>query len=92
MDTLKNFQIEEYKKLLFILTQSKTVEKEQADTIVHALVDIAGSIEKIYSTILPKIMSEVPQNKDNLLENLWDLGEEFRHIEYHIQDARFTEF
>lgn len=66
-------------------------ERERANAIVHALVDIGESMGKIYGALLPELMAALDQPSAVFKEKLWDIREEFRHIEYHLQDARLTE-
>lgn len=67
------------------------MDREQADAVVHALVDIGESMEKIYGTLLPELMRALDQPTAVFKDKLWDVREEFRHLEYHLQDAKLTE-
>lgn len=67
------------------------MDREQADALVHALVDIGESMEKIYGTLLPELMGALDQPTAVFKDKLWDIREEFRHVEYHLQDAKLTE-
>ncbi len=60
-----------------------------ADRLSHALIDIAGSVNEIYINILPAIFKI--NEKDKLAEALWNIKEEFRHIDYHIRYAELTD-
>lgn len=66
-------------------------DRERADAIVHALVDIAESMEKLYGTLLPALMAALDEPNARFKDRLWDIREEFRHVEYHLQDAKLTE-
>lgn len=58
---------------------------------MHALVDIAESMEKLYGTLLPALVVALDQSSDEFKDKLWDLREEFRHVEYHLRDAKLTD-
>lgn len=60
-----------------------------AESIAFAILEIAESAEKIYDVLLPELLAS--QSPDSIREKLWELREEFRHIEYHIQDGKLTE-
>jgi hypothetical protein len=64
--------------------------KTECDTIVHALVDIQESMEKVYLQLLPKLMNAQTHPTEKT-EILWEIREEFRHIAYHIRDAHWVE-
>ena len=66
-------------------------DQEQAEALVHALVDIGESMEKLYATLLPELMNTLDQPSAVFKDKLWDIREEFRHIEYHLRDAKLTE-
>jgi len=66
-------------------------DRERADAIVHALVDIAESMEKLYGTLLPELIATLNRPSAEFKDKLWDLREEFRHVEYHLRDAKLTE-
>ncbi len=76
MDKMNAFTNSEHKKLYQTLIESGVVKKHDAGTIVHALYDIAESMEKIYGGILQRITLTKPEDKDTIQEALWDLREE----------------
>jgi len=63
------------------------VDREKADALVHALVDIEESVRKIYVELVPELVRTLDEPPDAFKEKLWDIREEFRHIAYHIEDA-----
>jgi len=65
--------------------------RERAEALVHALVDIRESMEKIYGTLLPKLIAVLDHSPDEFMDKLWDIREEFRHVDYHIHDSGITE-
>lgn len=77
--------------LLKLLLSSKLFTKQEVEAIVHALVDISESFEKLYAEIIPNILNSSEFDIDDLKDKIWDVREEFRHIDYHIKDAKLTE-
>lgn len=73
-----------------ILQQHQILKDEDLDAYVHALVDIKESIDKIYNIHLNSILNN-PEKKETIIESIWDIREEFRHINYHIDDAKLLE-
>lgn len=86
-----NFDEDQSRILLNLLRSHQVVPDEEADAIVHALTDIGVSIEKVYFDIIPRILSNPEISIDDLRDRLWDLREEFRHIDYHIHDSKLTD-
>lgn len=64
-----------------------TVEK-QAWTIAHDLLDLAESFRAYLDEHLPKLMDD-NLSGDGLNNVLLDIGEEFRHIIYHVENSEF---
>jgi hypothetical protein len=67
------------------------LDRKEAEAVVHALVDVAESMEKIYRTLLPELMGVLDQPSAVFKDKLWDIREEFRHVEYHLRDGKLTE-
>jgi hypothetical protein len=80
---------EQAKELNEILVSHKILNPDEAEALVYGLSEIAESIDTVYLKIVPQILSE--KNHDDLQEKVWDLREEFRHIQYHINDGKLTE-
>ena len=89
--SLRSFGADQSKILLNMLQSYRIGSSEEADAIVHALVDIAVSIDKVYLDILPGLLNDSETTAENLKERLWDLREEFRHIDYHIHDSKLMD-
>ncbi|MGS2764257.1 hypothetical protein [Sinomicrobium sp. M5D2P9] len=70
------------------LKNDKVFKEDSLNSFVHALADIKESVDKIYSKYVPKLLNE--SCKEGIEEIIWDIREEFRHIEYHIDDANLT--
>lgn len=75
------------------LSREYSEEKDRAEawTIAHSFSDLEESFRKFLDVLLPKLLKEEltgEQIEDILLE----IGEEFRHILYHIKDPKFFEY
>lgn len=66
-------------------------DRERAEAIVHALVDIGESMENIYGALLPGMMAVLDRSNAEFKDKLWNIREEFRHVEYHIKDAKLDD-
>lgn len=86
---MQNFNVSDANRLsgLFV---SKGMLSEEAGTVAHALLDIRESMERIYGELLPAILNGPEVEKSVLEEHLWEIHEEFRHVDYHIHDAGFA--
>jgi hypothetical protein len=62
--------------------------KEKLDSFTHSLADIKESLDKIYNIYIPFLLEN--NSIEILEETIWDIREEFRHIDYHIKDADLT--
>ena len=80
-----------YDKLYEILIQKKVMEDAAAESWCHALHDIKESIDKVYDDLIPQLLSKTESDKEPFLNLVWDIREEFRHIQYHIDDGHLTE-
>lgn len=89
MDSNNLITEEKRQQIIFILINSLKLKEEDADTLSHALMDISESLLKVYNNILPEVFIE--KDRQKLIELLWKLSEEFRHIQYHIDDADLTQ-
>lgn len=78
-------------KLYDLLKTKNIFSLEEIDSIVHALVDIEESINNVYKDFIPKILSKEDISNDELREHIWSIREEFRHIDYHIHDAKLLD-
>ena len=87
----QEFRTSQAKKLFELIKSHEILDDEAIETVIHALIDISESIEKIYGELIPDILNLSGSMSDDLKDKLWDVREEFRHIEYHIEDAKLTE-
>lgn len=82
---------EDCKKILELLTRDAILDREKAESIVHAFVDIEHSLNEVYNKILPELIQTGESRQEQILEKLWEIREQFRHIDYHIHDANLTD-
>jgi hypothetical protein len=76
-------------KLGQYLVQTLDLNETNADNLSSALADISHSLVKVYSDLLPQLYKT--SSRDQAVELLWEIKEEFRHIDYHIKDASLCE-
>ncbi|MBC7487906.1 MAG: hypothetical protein H7282_14280 [Cytophagaceae bacterium] len=67
-----------------------TKEENQASTLAHALIDIEESIDVIKNKI-PQIYSN-DLTKEEVDDLVLDIGEELRHVLYHIKDTKVYDY
>lgn len=88
---------EAWKRLAENLEKSQSVVKfnygqdREAWILAHAFADLEQSFRKVLDEYFPKLMA--PEIKsENVHDLLLDIGEELRHIMYHIKDSRFFDY
>jgi len=73
------------------VTRFDTREELEAWTLSHAFSDLEESFHRFLYELLPRLIdSALDENAIN--DVLLDIGEEFRHILYHIKDPKFYEY
>lgn len=70
------------------VSQFDVPDEPQGSTIAHALSDLEDSFAVVLTELLPKLLDET-KSADELNELLLDVGEELRHILYHIKDTKY---
>ncbi|GHT17522.1 hypothetical protein FACS189429_1790 [Bacteroidia bacterium] len=93
---MKNNQfVEKLNTLASVLNQSSLVnsfdvgkEKETYNLAV-SLLDIKEAIENVNNQIN---LLQIDMTEDAINDILWDIGEEFRHILYHILHSKFYNY
>jgi|SRR6185437_5132619 len=60
----------------------------QSSTMAHAFTDLEQSFRQFVEVLLPKLL-DPSTNADEATDILLDIGEEFRHILYHIRDVKY---
>jgi hypothetical protein len=73
------------------VTRLDSSEEKEAWTLAHAFLDLEESFRTYLEEQLPRLRQEIlsPEDTYNLL---LDIGEEFRHILYHLRDTRFYSY
>lgn len=67
------------------VTKHSTKEENQADTLANAFIDIEDALKKMNEQIPRLYLKEL--TRDEVDDLIFDLGEELRHILYHINDT-----
>jgi hypothetical protein len=86
-----DFGYSDANELARVLSTRRILSDDRAGTVAHGLLDIAESITRVYSELVPKILDEPDAEEELLKEHLWDIREEFRHVDYHIHDGELTD-
>ncbi|MDX9947002.1 MAG: hypothetical protein RBS38_06510 [Bacteroidales bacterium] len=71
-----------------VIKKYQIFSEKDLEAYVHALIDIKESVSKITGLLLEV---DDKKNKEEVLDIIWEIREEFRHIDYHIKDAKLTE-
>ncbi len=86
--------IKKMKIIISNLEKSKTVtslSKIEASALAHSFLDIEESCNVFIKELLPKL--RLPNiSEEEVDQILFSIGEEFRHILYHINDPNFYEY
>jgi hypothetical protein len=73
------------------VTRYDTGEEKEAWTLAHAFADLEESFHAFLEVQLPKLVKGNLQPSE-MHDLLLDIGEELRHILYHIQDPKFYRY
>jgi hypothetical protein len=90
LDRMRDFRARGAGRLYDLLISRQVMWEHDADKTVYALSDITESIEKVYGELIPKLLAKENPSQEQIQELLWDIREEFRHIDYHIRDGELT--
>jgi hypothetical protein len=86
------FTDENQKKIKVILEKHNLLSPEQRASMLYALSEIAESMEKISLQMIPRLASmEAESDVSAVKDALWDIREEFRHVQYHIDDGQLKD-
>jgi hypothetical protein len=58
----------------------------EAERLAHALLDLRESFAKYIDVLLPRLL-KAPD--EEMIGCLYEIGDEFRHIAYHLRDPKF---
>ncbi len=64
---------------------------EEAWQIAIGLSDIEESVARVFGLLVPRLLDESCRD-DQAEDALHDIGEEYRHILYHIRDTRYFSY
>jgi hypothetical protein len=84
-----NALAEKLERCAFVNRYSTGRDKE-GWTIAHAFADLEESFDTLRNVHFPKIL--FADNADEIEGILLDIGEEFRHILYHLKDPKFYDY
>jgi hypothetical protein len=73
------------------VTRHNTPDEDEAWTLAHGLSDLEESFRVVLDDLLVKLMNK-DINAAERFDILLDIGEELRHIMYHIKDSRFYKY
>ncbi len=73
------------------VTRYDTGQEKEAWTLAHAFADLEESLRAFLDDQLPRLAQGNLQPSETY-DLLLDIGEEFRHILYHIQDPKFYKY
>lgn len=73
------------------VTRHNSEQEPQAWTLAHAFADLEESLHRILDEQLPRLVQE-PLDDSSINNLLLEIGEEFRHILYHIKDPKFFQY
>jgi len=66
-----------------------TQNEKEAWTLAHSFADIEESIQKINKDLFPRLISS---DESEINDILLEIGEEYRHLLYHINDPKFFKY
>jgi len=68
-----------------------SLEERESETLAHSILDIEESCKTLLNNLFPKL-EPTTLSQDEINELLFDIGEELRHILYHINDTKFYDY
>jgi glucose-6-phosphate-specific signal transduction histidine kinase len=75
----------------FVRRRSRESVDEEAWQIATALADIEESAARLFQELVPQLL-DATIDSDRARDVLQDIGEEYRHIFYHIRDTKFFDY
>jgi hypothetical protein len=85
---------ERYLKLVDVLSRCEAVSRydspnePQASTLAHAFLDLEDSFRRFVDHHLPGLMRQ-DMSEQEICDRLQDIGDELRHVAYHMRDMQF---
>lgn len=74
------------------VTQFDTDSEKEAWTLAHCFADLEASFRAVLHQHLPALLSNDSLSPQDVGRVLHEIGEEFRHILYHVRDPRFYRY
>jgi hypothetical protein len=74
-----------------VVTRYDRSSEKEAETLAHAFLDLEQSFHKFTDELLPRLESN-GVTKVDIADLLLEIGEEFRHILYHIGDPHYYRY
>jgi hypothetical protein len=65
--------------------------EKEAETLTHAFADLEASFRVFLDEQLPRLLAREAKAED-INDILIEIGEEFRHILYHIRDPKYYRY
>lgn len=66
-------------------------EEKESESLAYSILDIEESCKTLLNNLFPKLeLTSI--SEDEINELLFDIGEELRHILYHINDPKFYDY
>ena len=73
------------------LEVTESGDEEEPWTLANDLVDVENSLLVLSNDLFPRLLKD-SVNSQEIKEILLDIGEEFRHIAYHIGNNKFYKY
>jgi len=67
------------------------IEYIESESLAHSFLDIEESFKVLLDNLFPKLESS-SMSEEQINDLLFDIGEEMRHILYHIKTPKFYEY
>jgi hypothetical protein len=67
------------------------VNEKESVRLAHAIIDLSESFKEILENLAPKLNTDNIEEKE-VEDILLNIGEELRHILYHIKDCRYYDY
>jgi hypothetical protein len=73
------------------VTRYNTPDEKESETLAHSLVDMGESFARLLNNQFPKL-KRGDLRPEELEDVLFEIGEELRHVLYHIRDPKFFRY
>lgn len=76
---------------LKIIKSFDSIDEPESHVLAYSFLEIEESCKRLCRDFFPKLCSDTLSEED-INNLLFDIGEEFRHIMYHIGDTKFYKY